>query len=279
MGNYCNYDCSYCHKELKSGNAPFPGFDKLKIGLHTLLDQASFFDIIKIELLGGEVTASESIKQMMQLDTNPMVKFRLYSNGSADVEWWKNMRSRIYEIDLTYHPDSDLDHFYNVVDSLNSISGENINVIVAASPSKWDHVITAYDKLSKFNPSLQMLYSNFTRGNNQYLDYTEDQWKQYYSLSGVNSNNVSDMSETKEFKKINLLNNFYGHLCYAGYNQIVINQRGDVYRGWCYSNETLGNIFSNTFKLDQKPRPCPKKQCNNGFDQRAHKSSKSWGLT
>lgn len=279
IGNYCNYSCNYCHKDLKDGSIPFPDFDKLETGLHSLLDQASFFEVIRIELLGGEVTTSQAVKQMMQMETRPTLQFRIYSNGSASIEWWKEMRNKLYEIDLTYHPNSDLDHFYNVVKSLNDISGENINVIIAAPPDRWEHAIVAYEKLISFNPSLQMLYRNFTRGNNQYLDYSQNQWMQYFSFSGINPNNTSEMVETNEYRKINLLNNFYGHLCNAGYDQIVINQQGDVYRGWCYSNSTLGNIFTGTFKLDQKPRPCPKNQCNNGFDQKAHKSSKSWGLT
>lgn len=279
IGNQCNYNCAYCHSELKSGTSPFPSFEKLDIGLRSLMAQANFFDIIKVELLGGEITTSLAIKQMMQIEAMPSVQFRLYSNGSASIDWWEEMRSKIYEIDLTYHPDSNLDHFCSVVATLNNISGENINIIIAAPPENWDHSINAYNTLRMYNPSLQMLYKNFTRGNNRYLDYTEDQWRQYFSICGINSDNTSDMITTAEYKKINLLNNFHGHLCYAGYNQIVINQQGDVYRGWCYSNNSLGNIFTGTFKLDQSPRPCPKKQCSNGFDQKAHKSSKSWGIT
>jgi len=30
--------------------------------------------------------------------------------------------------------------------------------------------------------------------------------------------------------------------------------------------------------LDAKPKPCPKAQCNNGFDINVRKSEQSWGM-
>ena len=272
IGNDCNYNCSYCHSDLKNGSNPFPNLDKLRAGFDNIVRQAQPFSLVNVELTGGEITKSPAIKQLLLTTKNPKINFRIYSNGSADVAWWEEVRPNIYQMDLSYHPSSDLTYFVSVVKAINKIAGEGLNLIIAAPHDNWDKAIQAYTELKPFNPTLQMLYSNFARGNNNYFGYTEAQWFQFRTLSGI------EESKTKEFKKVHRLNNFYGHLCWAGVEQIVINNFGDVYRGWCFSGTSLGNIFNDTFVLDAKPKPCPKTQCNNGFDLDVRKSEQSWGM-
>jgi len=272
IGNDCNYNCSYCHSDLKNGSNPFPNLDKLRVGFDNIVRQAQPFSLVNVELIGGEITKSPAIKELLLTTKNPKINFRIYSNGSADVAWWEEVRPNIYQMDLTYHPSADLTHFVSVVRAINKIAGEGLNLIIAAPHDNWDRSIQAYTELKPFNPTLQMLYSNFARGNNNYFGYTEAQWFQFRTLSGI------EESKTKEFKKVHRLNNFYGHLCWAGVEQIVINNFGDVYRGWCFSGTSLGNIFNDTFVLDAKPKPCPKDQCNNGFDLNVRKSEQSWGM-
>jgi len=271
IGNDCNYNCGYCHTDLKNGSNPFPNLDKLRVGLDNIVGQTQPVSLIQLELTGGEITQSPAIKEFL-VTKIPKINFRIYSNGSADVAWWEEIGPNLYQIDLTYHPSSDLTHFVSVVRAINKIAGEGLNIIIAAPHDDWDKAIQAYVELKSFNPTLQMLYSNFARGNNNYFGYTKSQWSQFRTLSGI------EEFKTKEFKKVHRLNNFYGHLCWAGVEQIVINNFGDVYRGWCFSGTSLGNIFNNTFVLDAKPKPCPKNQCNNGFDLDVRKSEQSWGM-
>ena len=271
IGNDCNYNCGYCHTDLKNGSNPFPNLDKLRVGFDNIVGQTQPFSLVKMELTGGEITQSPAIKEFL-VTKIPKINFRIYSNGSADVAWWEEVRPNIYQMDLTYHPSSDLTHFVSVVKAINKIAGEGLNLIIAAPHNNWDKAIQAYTELKPFNPTLQMLYTNFARGNNNYFGYTESQWSQFRTLSGI------EEFKTKEFKKVHRLNNFYGHLCWAGVEQIVINNFGDVYRGWCFSGTSLGNIFNDTFVLDAKPKPCPKTQCNNGFDLDVRKSEQSWGM-
>ena len=281
IGNDCNYNCSYCHSDLKNGSNPFPNLDKLRVGFDNIIRQAQPFSLVKMELMGGEITQSPAIKEIMLMNTSPKIDFRIYSNGSADIAWWEEVRPNIYHMDLTYHPSSDLTHFVSVVKAINKIAGKGLNLIIAAAHDNWDKAIEAYKELKPFNPTLQMLYTNFARGNNNYFAYTEAQWEEFKLLTYgpvVKVDTPVEISTTKEYKKVHRLNNFYGHLCWAGVEQIVINNFGDVYRGWCFSGTSLGNIFNDTFVLDAKPKPCPKAQCNNGFDLNVRKSEQSWGM-
>ncbi len=183
----------------------------------------------------------------------------------------------MYGLILTYHLHTDLEHFKQVTTIARTT---DLKVYVAITPDKWAEGMQAYRQLKELHPHtvLQLLYSNFSKGNDQYLKYSDDQWAEYYAEKGIDVTNQQQVETTIEFKRVNHLNNYYGHLCWAGYNQIVIDNFGYVYRGWCKSNRSLGNVFTKDVILDQQPYPCPKIQCKNGFDLQAHKSKGSWGI-
>lgn len=278
LGNACNLNCTYCHPELKDGANPFPPIDKLRPAFNHLIDQCRAFSRVKIEINGGEPTASDALKQIILENANSNIKFRIYSNGTADLDWWEQVSPCLDDLTLTYHLDTDFNHFKQLITLL---SGKvNFRVNVAITPEQWTTGVASYKEFKELHPNvhIQLLYSNFTRGNNEYLKYSEEQWKEYYAENKIDLYNPVEVGQTIEFKRMHNLNNFYGHLCWAGYSQIVIDNFGDVYRGWCKSGLGLGNVFNQTVKLDQQPTICPKNQCRNGFDLQAKKSENSWGL-
>jgi hypothetical protein len=61
IGNDCNYNCSYCHSDLKNGSNPFPNLDKLRVGFDNIVRQAQPFSLINYTNSNG-------------------VKFNLYTN-------------------------------------------------------------------------------------------------------------------------------------------------------------------------------------------------------
>ena len=200
------------------------------------------------------------------------------SNAQAPIEWWKETSCHLYDLTISYHSSTSFDHFLTVA----SIVKEHVKpkIYVPITPENWTVQKSVYDRLVSLNydTHLQMLYSNFTKGNNEYLKYSKEQWDEYFKEIGIDVNVPKQVETTVEFKRVNKLNNFYGHLCWAGSTQFVIDNFGDAWRGWCKSNECLGNVFQGTIKLDEKPRICPRIQCRNGFDLQARKSEGSWGM-
>jgi MoaA/NifB/PqqE/SkfB family radical SAM enzyme len=277
FGNECSLKCSYCNVELHDGANPFPLADKFCPAFDHLIDQTRAFSRVNLEFSGGEPTQSQSLQYVILSNTDDRVKFKLVSNGQASIAWWERIAHKLYALTLTYHLHTDLDHFKQVA-SITKVCVPKI--FVAITPETWTAGMSAYQQLKSLHAdvSIQLLYSNFTRGNDQYLKYTEPQWYEYYKLQGIDIANTRQVESTIEFKRINHLNNYYGHLCWAGYNQIIIDNFGDVYRGWCKSNNSMGNVFRGDVVLDKKPYPCPKQQCKNGFDLQAHKSKGSWGI-
>jgi MoaA/NifB/PqqE/SkfB family radical SAM enzyme len=277
FGNECALKCTYCNVELHDGANPFPLADKFCPAFDHLIDQTRAFSRVNLEFSGGEPTQSQSLQYVILSNTDDRVKFKLISNGQAAIGWWESVAHKLYALTLTYHLHTDLEHFTQVASLTKACSPK---IFVAITPNTWAAGMSAYQELKSLHTdvNLQLLYSNFTRGNDQYLKYTEPQWYEYYKLQGIDIANTQQVESTIEFKRVNHLNNYYGHLCWAGYNQIIIDNFGDVYRGWCKSNNSMGNVFRGDVVLDKKPYPCPKQQCKNGFDLQAHKSKGSWGI-
>lgn len=278
IGNTCNFNCEYCPSSLKDGQAKFPTVDQFISAIENIQQQTANFDTVEIELTGGEPTLSEAVQKCLASPVDK-IKFRFHSNGTAYVAWWQQALPNFSEITLSLHAQADFDHFVNVANVLHNQC--NLKLLIAMNVDDFDDQQSKYnilkDRFSKVQP--QMLYSNFTKGNSQYLDYTDQQWRWYFSETGVNPNNSFDISNTIEFKRLNNQNTYKGNLCWAGHSQLIIDSYGWAFRGWCKADTALGNVYDSTLVLDRQPRVCPKLLCTNGFDLGAKKSQSSWGFS
>jgi organic radical activating enzyme len=276
FGNECDLKCSYCNKELHDGANPFPILDKFDPAFAHLVEQTRAFSRVNLEFSGGEPTQSQSLQNIILANQDNRIKFKINSNAQAPADWWQAIAHKLYSTTLTYHQSTDFEHFLRVANSINEFIRPKI--YIPLTPETWDLSCYRHLKELGYDAHLQLLYSNFTRGNDQYLKYTDAQWDEYYTSQGINIRNPVQVEKTVEFKRINHLNNYYGHMCWAGVSQIIIDNFGYVYRGWCKSDGHMGNIFDHSFVIDSRPRPCPKTQCKNGFDLQARKSEGSWGI-
>lgn len=276
FGNSCDLKCSYCNIELYNGENPFPELDKFDPAFAHLIEQTRAFSRVNLEFSGGEPSQSTALQYIVLANQDERIRFKINSNAQAPADWWQSIAHKLYDTTLTYHQSTDFDHFLTVSKAINNFTRPKI--FVPLTPETWD--LSNYQILKDlgYHVNLQLLYSNFTRGNDQYLKYTAEQWNIYYSEQGIDVRNTTQVEQTIEFKRVNHLNNYYGHMCWAGVTQIIIDNFGYVYRGWCKSNGHMGNIFDRTFIIDSRPKPCPKQQCKNGFDLQARKSEGTWGI-
>jgi len=283
LTNFCNFQCSYCPLYLRDNTLPCPSVEKLIDACENIADQAQKFnfDIAKIQFNGGEPSACEPLRKLLDHNLDKIIKFKLISNGSAELNWWSVLKENVIAVDLTYHLECDFNHFQTVVQTLISLGKTiYIKVPMPVEQDKWLHAYIAFKNLKKIcsNVSMLMLYKNLSRGSNVFLNYTTAQWQLYYKTNEMKYEDDFPV-HSEEYKKFYKLNDFYGTLCWAGAEQAIITYFGDVFRGWCMSNAPMGNVFNKTFQLGPGPLPCPKVQCGNGFDRLARKSIKSWGMT
>lgn len=275
FGNECNNACEYCPPILRSGGSPFPDYPKLLKAFNLISSKTLHFNTVDLEITGGEPTFSESLRKIIKDYQDERIQYNLVSNGYANLEWWADVKNKISSIQLSYHSQTPLSHYQDVADILKN---NNLTLLIPLVPEDWNEKVKIYNdfKNQGFITQLQLLYSNFTKGNNNYFKYTQEQWDFYYSEQGLSE--TDSVEETIEFKRQKNLNDYYGHLCWAGLDQIAITSNGSILRGWCSPGQILGNVYQDKFELFDAARVCSKSQCTNGFDLKARKSEGSWGM-
>lgn len=275
IGNTCNLNCEYCPDILKSGSVPLP--DALKFADAVKYVYESFSEL-EITFIGGEPTVYPGlVLALSKISPDPNKKIKIESNGTPSLEWWDKNKHFFKRVDLSYHHDKvSQDHISNTAKLLKD-SGVSVNIKIPTLPQNWESSVIALKRFrsESFKAELQLLYKNFTKGNNEYYDYTSRQMDYYYEDKGVAK---EDIVTTIEFKKTNKLNAYLGHSCRAGLDQMIIDKFGYAFRGWCEQGGALGNVFEERVVWPSEPVLCRKILCTNGFDLNAKKSSKSWNI-
>ena len=271
----CNFSCEYCPDILKSGNTPLPDPEIFCTAFFSLYNQ---FDKFELNFLGGEPTTYIGLDRILEKieKKSDNKKIILETNGSKDLAWWVTYGSKVNCVIFSYHANSlNLEKMLDILAVLKNYHLELI-IKLPTTEKTWDETLKTKELLSEknYNTTIQLLYKNYTKGNNKYYDYTEEQLNFYYK----NKNIVEEkIPEQIEHIRVHKLNDYYGHLCWAGIDQFVIDRYGDVYRGWCSQGGKIGNIYSNPIIFPQDPILCQKSLCTNGFDLEARKSKNSWG--
>jgi len=278
IGNQCNFRCDYCHPDLYGGSNPFLDYDKFQTALTNLDQSVKNYKSVEIEFQGGEPTISTSIRNKI-IDDDDRYRYVLTTNASADLEWWTKAASKFNGLTLAYHPMVDLNHFKEVV-YLVADAKINFSIVANAHSDKdrWKQAVDVYNTFKgKYPIKLKALYSNYQKGNNKFFPYTEEQWK-YYTEENYIEVPKASVEVQIQWVQDRLYNNYKGHLCWAGVDQVVIDYFGYVFRGWCKSHGTFGNVYDAPVVLNDTPKVCPKDICKNMFDQQVRKSENSWGF-
>ena len=279
VGNQCNFRCDYCHRNFYDGSSPFLTFEEFNQAFINLEQSIDNYQLVEIEFLGGEVTISDTIKNHIADSTNKKFCYKLTTNGSASLDWWKLAIPNLSSVNLAYHPSADIEHFKNVIALLQD-KNIPIDLIVNAhnEQDRWDKAVHIYEQYKDLIPTtFKALFANYQKGNDKFLDYSTEQWDYYLKENNITVDPAPVEVQIHQVEST-LYNNYKGHLCYAGVNQVVIDYYGYVYRGWCFSNGGFGNLFEKPIQLLTTARVCTKEICKNGFDLQAKKSDQSWGL-
>lgn len=278
IGNHCNLQCVYCPVNLHAGSTPLPRSLDFKLALDRIADH---FPELSIEFQGGEPTLYQPLVEWItDTELGASQKVVLHTNGTMlENHQWQAMLPNIGKIELTVHGNK-----VEQVESLIVLLVENqigLSIKIPIMPETWKADMETYRRLKMVHTDvgLQMLYANYTRGNNRYLDYTDEQWDAFWLTRGIDRNApVEVMHQQPEVRKQLSLNNYYGHYCSAGLEQLIIEPHGSVHKGWCRVDGTVGNIFDKNFVFPDQAVVCPFQQCSNGFDQACRKSQGSWGM-
>ena len=280
IGNQCNFRCDYCHFDYHSGSNPFLDYEEFNKGFVNLESSIKDYDQVTIEFQGGEPTISPIIRDLVARP-DPKYKYILQTNASADLDWWRLAVNNLSTVNLAYHPQIDKQHFMEVVDIVRDAC-PHWSITINAHPDidRWQKAEDLYKfyKSQNVSTTLRALFADHARGNSHFLDYSPEQWTFYLEANHIKVPPQTTHESQIKWVESRLYNNYKGHLCWAGVEQIVVDYFGYVYRSWCHAHGALGNIFETPVVLDNYPKVCPKDLCKNKFDQQAKKSEKSWGM-
>lgn len=272
--NHCNFNCEYCPDILKSGSITLPDPQIFVRAFDTIYTK---FDSFEMSLLGGEPTTYKGLDWALNnITRDKNKKISIDTNGSREISWWNKYGEFFDLVTISYHQQIlQKEHLFFVLETLKE---KNVKTYIKLpiTPKYWDDIIKVKNLLEDkgYNCEIQLLYKNFTKGNNQYYEYSEQQLNFYYKDKHVEDNQIEQQIE---HIKIHKLNEYHGHMCWAGIDQIVIDKFGNVYRGWCSQGGEIGNVFANDITWPTDPIMCQKYLCTNGFDLQARKSKNSWG--
>lgn len=258
---------------FRMGDKPFPNQETIK---NVCLDIIHHYDDLSrdvvFEFIGGEPTLAGDISEVGKRLHNHPVNFVLKTNGSADLDYWKRSRRYISHVVISLHKQFvDLDHIEEVIkilqdESLGNPTHVEVLIPTTSIDESWSWALETRTRFrKKFDlGELQLLYSNFGRGSDQYYPYTDSQWAEYFRLSGK-----ARPRERPVFKDVH---NFKGQRCYAGIDTLTIDNSGNVWRSWCKQEGKIGNIYS-TVEWPREPIVCALEKCSNGFDRIARKEN------
>lgn len=282
IGNQCNFRCDYCHHDYHSGSNPFLDYEQFQKGFFNLERSVTDYEQVTIEFQGGEPTISPAIRNKVADPGVTRYKYILQTNASADLEWWHLAVKNLSEVSLAYHPQVDTEHFKQVVEIVRANCPKwGISVNAHPDHDRWEKAVSIYEFYKNQNVyvTFRALFADHNRGNQQFLEYTPEQWAYYTRANHIEVPvEITEIPAQIHWVESHLYNNYKGHLCWAGVEQIVVDYFGYVYRSWCHAHGALGNIFEKSVTLDTSPKVCPKGLCKNKFDQQAKKSEKSWGM-
>ncbi len=289
LGNYCNYKCWYCFPGSNTGTHKFPSLYLIKRNLAHLINyykEHTNKKVFDIHFCGGEPTHWKQLPELIKFlkqEFNCLIS--MTSNGSKDIDWWKENAQYFDRIHLSCHHEFvNIIEFRNLCDYL-----YEQNVVVSASvmmdPNAWDTCMEIVDYLKRSRKKWTIRYAELI---GSFIKYTDEQkkvlanhrarrvnlwffWKNNkYHRSIVTA--LDELGKKYRLKDNELLlkrlNNFNGWECTVGVNWINVSMNGDI-SGTCgqtlYGNKHNYNLydvdFTDVFKPNIQPSLCTKAEC------------------
>lgn len=253
--NLCNYDCSYCPPNLKSGSLkglPLATVQEIVDGLLELYPQKKFL----FEFTGGEITLYRDFTPMVNYLREKDCDVNILSNGSRPAEWWKQHAPLIKHVCLSFHLERACsDHYIEILKIITATTTVHLNIMVI--PARLQECLDFYESVKSLYPQISLALQPLAGHPGVTLtDYTA---KELFILQSQHADKVdtpksgpgylfskphqsyrSDMQwHFSEGAKQNTTaneviaastNNWLGWKCSAGLEMLIIDWQGDIHR-------------------------------------------------
>ena len=292
MGRRCNFDCSYCGRDLHDNTSKHMPIEKFEYAIRSMREFYADKQI-RMSLTGGEPFVHPRILEILELFPKYSVdEVSTITNGSLPLEKYQRALELINNLIFSWHFEFlRVDHMKHVLTNLNR---KQVKVHLMYLPGKLEEIKNVVDWLQdnsvKFNvrrirPMTNRKTGEYNPPFSSGMNFAGEQWggaEGYYNdkeLEYLDSFNNAGTAElncelfTKDkswLDNVNTLtknkwNTFKGWQCMAGIETLMIDNDGSVYRATCKQGGVLGNIETG-FTLEDDPVLCMKQWCNCAAD-------------
>lgn len=269
LSNKCNYRCSYCPDFLHNGSSGWPEWSAVK-------EFVSSFDIpnknICYRLSGGEPTYWKHFIELAKEVKKQGHAFSFLTNGSRDVEYFREISKYSDGIMLSYHPEySDVNHFINIANNAECEVVVNLMMEVDCFDKQLEIANQLYENTNKLAiwPKVILDKTSGVHITNEVSNYTENQqqiikdWPYFRKVNDYYLHRGELLLDDEKISANDLiikeLNKHRGWNCWAGLHMIKIDMHGNLYRSDCERGGRLGTIANYT--LPSEPFVCDKDLC------------------
>ena len=291
MGRRCNFDCSYCGRDLHDNTSKHFPYEKFEYTISTLRD---FYKNkqIRMSLTGGEPFVHPRILDILALFPKYGIEeVSTITNGSLPLKKYQQALEYIDNLIFSWHFEFlRVDHMKHV---LTNLDRKQVKVHLMYLPGKLKeiHEVVEWLKDNKikfnirrirpmtndkgeFNPphASGMLFDGFQFGGAEgYYSKEELEYMNTFNKAGTAEMNCELFTRDESWlDNVNTLtknkwNTFKRWKCMAGIETLMIDNDGSVYRATCKQGGILGNIETG-FTLEDDPVVCAKQWCNCAAD-------------
>lgn len=280
-GNYCNYDCSFCSPDFKSGTRKPLHVDKYKKLVSNVTSGHN--DKVFFSIHGAEPTLWNDLPELLSHIKETGSYVEIFSNGSRTIRWWGEFlpKKLINRLSISHHPQQNADpnHIASVVNMAKDLVEDVwINVTVPAGEDNVKKSLEHFDRLKTLIANIvQIRLTPVTAGDADHISlYTQDQIK-----SIVDRNKTLNISEfTKKVSGTSVLvgddfstqrfwgqeivlnkkNMFHGWECFAGVHRLIV-ETDEVFRAICKVNGPIGYVSDENITWANDPVICNLNYC------------------
>jgi MoaA/NifB/PqqE/SkfB family radical SAM enzyme len=268
LGKRCNYDCSYCPKEIHDNTSPHTDIEILKTAIDKLVTLGK---PIRLSFTGGEPSVHPKFQELIMYARFKGIHWiSVTTNGTRPYEFYRILPVDQYVFSIHFEYD-----WLRVYDTMSKIADKTKIKLVAQIMCHHDHMtsaMTVFAKCLQDHIPATLRRIRWTQGDHDLFDdmrYHPDDlnWikKQEATVQGNCIIDDKQIIHANDVIKLHL-NKFKDWKCNVGLESLMINWDGEVHRATCRVGDSIGNIYSNTFKPVTEPVICTRNFCTCSAD-------------
>jgi organic radical activating enzyme len=288
LGNYCNFDCSFCDDNFKSGTRRALDIEDYKRTIDNLMESNNIPTLFIVQ--GGEPTLYPKIVEFLTHIKQRGGYTQMFSNGSRTMRWWEEflplkLSDRLI---ISHHPEQHADP--NHTATILNIAKQHLHEVscsVTVAKKEFDKSVEHFDIIrSSTTNSVAVImvpvvlpdaydfhngtYSDeelsIIKNNNKKftIEQTGYVTQTFFEARGIDARGISYARHGGQMQQLQE-NKFKGWECDAGIYRLVI-ETDEALRAMCRVGGVVGRISDNTVKFLNKPITCNLDDCYCGAD-------------